>query len=194
MSTNEVTEDADSKDINCSFCGRSQDEVKNIIAGPNAYICDRCVELCGGLLVYNEPSEGKRWKRADYLLEQVKCDLEEAPELTNNGNDIQAADRLREVFEELVYSLIVAQDFPEKDTRGLDFSTNVDFAFRINKTFARIIHQVDKAHLLTRYSLRGAAISKAALKGAVNAIEQSVEEVERQIQLLSEKEEAKNTE
>jgi hypothetical protein len=30
----------------CSFCGKSQHEVKKLIAGPSAYICDECVELC----------------------------------------------------------------------------------------------------------------------------------------------------
>ena len=31
----------------CSFCGKNQDQVKRLIAGPGAvYICDECVELC----------------------------------------------------------------------------------------------------------------------------------------------------
>lgn len=30
----------------CSFCGKSQDEVNKIIAGPDVYICDECVGLC----------------------------------------------------------------------------------------------------------------------------------------------------
>jgi len=39
------------KDIKCSFCGRSQDAVKRIIAGPGAYICNECVEICADLLL-----------------------------------------------------------------------------------------------------------------------------------------------
>lgn len=34
----------------CSFCGRSEDLVEKLIAGPNVYICDRCVQLCNGIL------------------------------------------------------------------------------------------------------------------------------------------------
>ena len=34
------------KDIHCSFCGRSQKEVRRIIAGPGAYICNECIEIC----------------------------------------------------------------------------------------------------------------------------------------------------
>ncbi|MBC7088560.1 MAG: ATP-dependent Clp protease ATP-binding subunit ClpX [Tissierellales bacterium] len=34
------------KQLRCSFCGKSQNEVKRLIAGPNVYICNECVELC----------------------------------------------------------------------------------------------------------------------------------------------------
>ena len=34
----------------CSFCGKSQDQVKKLIAGPEVYICDECVELCNQIL------------------------------------------------------------------------------------------------------------------------------------------------
>ena len=30
----------------CSFCGKSQHEVRKLIAGPTVFICDECVELC----------------------------------------------------------------------------------------------------------------------------------------------------
>lgn len=36
----------DKKTVKCSFCGKSQDSVKRIIAGPGVYICDECVGLC----------------------------------------------------------------------------------------------------------------------------------------------------
>ncbi len=38
------------KNIRCSFCGKHQDQVRRIIAGPNAYICNECVQLCMGIL------------------------------------------------------------------------------------------------------------------------------------------------
>jgi len=34
----------------CSFCGRPEEAVEKLIAGPNVYICERCVELCSGIL------------------------------------------------------------------------------------------------------------------------------------------------
>lgn len=40
----------DKKDVRCSFCGRTQAEVKRLIAGPNAYICNECVGICADLI------------------------------------------------------------------------------------------------------------------------------------------------
>jgi ATP-dependent Clp protease ATP-binding subunit ClpX len=36
--------------LRCSFCGKTQDEVKKLIAGPTVYICDECVELCSEII------------------------------------------------------------------------------------------------------------------------------------------------
>ena len=36
--------------LRCSFCGKTQDEVKKIIAGPGVYICDECIELCNDIM------------------------------------------------------------------------------------------------------------------------------------------------
>ena len=44
----------DKKEVRCSFCGRTQDEVKRLIAGPNAYICNECVEICADLIDEDE--------------------------------------------------------------------------------------------------------------------------------------------
>ncbi len=40
----------DKQQLNCSFCGKSQDQVKKLIAGPGVYICDECVELCNEIV------------------------------------------------------------------------------------------------------------------------------------------------
>ncbi|MEQ9116026.1 MAG: ATP-dependent Clp protease ATP-binding subunit ClpX [Rickettsiales bacterium] len=38
------------KELNCSFCGKSQFEVKKLIAGPSVYICSECIELCQDII------------------------------------------------------------------------------------------------------------------------------------------------
>ncbi|MCL2492658.1 MAG: ATP-dependent Clp protease ATP-binding subunit ClpX [Clostridiales bacterium] len=40
----------DRKQLRCSFCGKTQDEVKRLIAGPSVYICNDCIELCMDIL------------------------------------------------------------------------------------------------------------------------------------------------
>jgi ATP-dependent Clp protease ATP-binding subunit ClpX len=42
--------------ISCSFCGRTEDAVEKLIAGPNAYICDKCIRLCSGILDKKTPT------------------------------------------------------------------------------------------------------------------------------------------
>jgi ATP-dependent Clp protease ATP-binding subunit ClpX len=40
----------DKKVLKCSFCGKSQDQVRRLIAGPGVYICDECIELCSEII------------------------------------------------------------------------------------------------------------------------------------------------
>jgi ATP-dependent Clp protease ATP-binding subunit ClpX len=39
------------EELLCSFCGKGQDEVKKLIAGPSVYICDECIQLCNEIIV-----------------------------------------------------------------------------------------------------------------------------------------------
>ena len=45
--------------LKCSFCGKSQKQVKKLIAGPGVYICDECIDLCNEIIEeeLNETSE-----------------------------------------------------------------------------------------------------------------------------------------
>lgn len=43
----------DSRMVRCSFCGKDQNQVDRIIAGPNVYICDECIRLCMGIVDEN---------------------------------------------------------------------------------------------------------------------------------------------
>jgi ATP-dependent Clp protease ATP-binding subunit ClpX len=47
----------DSKNtLYCSFCGKSQHEVRKLIAGPTVFICDECVELCMDIICISRNS------------------------------------------------------------------------------------------------------------------------------------------
>ena len=54
--------DLNGGNLHCSFCGKSQREVKKLIAGPTVYICDECIQLCNEIIAEeaNEPAEQAR--------------------------------------------------------------------------------------------------------------------------------------
>jgi ClpX C4-type zinc finger len=43
---NKISNGETKKPLHCTFCGKSQHEVRKLIAGPTVFICDECVELC----------------------------------------------------------------------------------------------------------------------------------------------------
>jgi len=43
----------------CSFCGKSQRQVKKLIAGPGVYICDECIELCNDIIAEEASREAE---------------------------------------------------------------------------------------------------------------------------------------
>ncbi len=45
----------------CSFCGKSQDEVKKLIAGPSVYICDECIQLCNEIIAEEYSKEAEEF-------------------------------------------------------------------------------------------------------------------------------------
>ncbi len=50
------------KDIRCSFCGKTQDEVMRLVEGPGVYICDGCIDFCASLLFDDENSYNQKRK------------------------------------------------------------------------------------------------------------------------------------
>lgn len=55
---------ATEKVLYCSFCGKSQHEVKKLIAGPSVFICDECIELCNDIIRDEVPAEGAEARAA----------------------------------------------------------------------------------------------------------------------------------
>ena len=60
----------DDSRLKCSFCGKSQDQVKKLIAGPDVYICDECVDLCNEILD-EEFFEGDEQEKAPSALPEL---------------------------------------------------------------------------------------------------------------------------
>src|SRR5438445_5950147 len=71
----------------CSFCGKSQHEVRKLIAGPTVFICDECVELCMDILRDDLPGEeSKAVDRSGKAPHE-----EQASELTGDAAPLEAA-------------------------------------------------------------------------------------------------------
>jgi len=56
--------DNDKKQVRCSFCGKTQEEVVQLVEGPGVYICDSCITFCNTLL-YGEAEENKPRRKAN---------------------------------------------------------------------------------------------------------------------------------
>ena len=54
-----TTDDFSDEEIICSFCGKSQNMVGKIIAGPGVFICNECVSMCNGILKEERNKYGK---------------------------------------------------------------------------------------------------------------------------------------
>ncbi|MBW2047391.1 MAG: ATP-dependent Clp protease ATP-binding subunit ClpX [Deltaproteobacteria bacterium] len=64
--------DVSSDDLLCSFCGKSQDEVKKLIAGPSVYICDECIQLCNEIIDEESGREGEEGGRGLLKPSEIK--------------------------------------------------------------------------------------------------------------------------
>jgi ATP-dependent Clp protease ATP-binding subunit ClpX len=81
------TDKSDDKLLYCSFCGKSQHEVRKLIAGPNVFICDECVELCNDI---------------------IREEMEENPQVSSNK--LPKPHEIKEVLDEYV----IGQEYAKK--------------------------------------------------------------------------------
>ena len=93
------------KKISCSFCGKSQEEVKKLIAGPNVYICNECVVLCKDILVEDDKIDTKK-----------SFEIPKPSEIFNYLNDhIIGQDHAKKILSVSVYNHYKRVQNPSKD-------------------------------------------------------------------------------
>ena len=104
---------------NCSFCGKNQDQVKRLIAGPGAvYICDECVELCQEIINEEAQSGGKAGAKS-----AGKTALRTPQELVAQLNEyIVGQDRTKRTLAVAVYNHFKRVDAPVQADLELDKS------------------------------------------------------------------------
>jgi ATP-dependent Clp protease ATP-binding subunit ClpX len=71
-----VTRETSSDLLRCSFCNKSQREVRKLIAGPNVYICDECVDICLDIIAEDRAREARESRRNLPKPEEIKTFLD----------------------------------------------------------------------------------------------------------------------
>jgi len=106
MSEDKITPaNSSDKKISCSFCGKSQEEVKKLIAGPNVYICNECVVLCKDILIEDDKIDTKQ-----------KFEIPKPSEIFNYLNDhIIGQDQAKKILSVSVYNHYKRVQNPSKD-------------------------------------------------------------------------------
>ncbi len=100
-----ISADNSDKKISCSFCGKSQEEVKKLIAGPNVYICNECVVLCKDILVEDDKIDTKK-----------KFEIPKPSEIYNYLDDhIIGQDHAKKILSVSVYNHYKRVQNPSKD-------------------------------------------------------------------------------
>src|SRR6478752_5098175 len=88
----------------CSFCGKSQHEVRKLIAGPSVFICDECIELCNDI-IREEGTGGKT------LLAQTLARLLDVPFVIADATTLTEAGYVGEDVENIIQKLLQKCDY-----------------------------------------------------------------------------------
>ena len=75
----------------CSFCGKSQHEVRKLIAGPSVFICDECIELCNDIIreetATDKGGKDARGNFSDFLVKLLSKGGDATPAGQGGGYD-----------------------------------------------------------------------------------------------------------
>ncbi len=98
-------------DCKCSFCGKNQDEVEKLIAGPDVYICDECIELCNEIVLEEDDGEDQFAVGGELLPGNLK------PKEINEYLDqyVVGQERAKKILSVAVHNHYKRIDAPEDD-------------------------------------------------------------------------------
>src|SRR5881396_2321549 len=103
----------------CSFCGKSQHEVRKLIAGPTVFICDECVELCMDII--REENKSSLVKSRDGIPTPKEiCKVLDVPFTMADATTLTEAGYVGEDVENIILKLLQSADYNvERAQRGI---------------------------------------------------------------------------
>src|SRR5258708_4472048 len=120
--------------LKCSFCGKSQNDVRKLIAGPTVYICDECIELCNDIIAEEWEEEKSREIRSLPKPAEIKAVLDQSlakmlrvPFTIADATTLTEAGYVGEDVENIILRLLQAADYDvERAERGIVYIDEID--------------------------------------------------------------------
>jgi hypothetical protein len=85
---NKVSNGETKKPLHCTFCGKSQHEVRKLIAGPTVFICDECVELCMDIIGEENKSSLVKSRDGSPTPKEIRKVLDDYERRLEGGPDV----------------------------------------------------------------------------------------------------------
>ena len=156
--------------LRCSFCQKSQRDVKKLIAGPTVFICDECVDVCNEILEGDGIPAGRGRKaglRAASVAEEY---LKMAADLASAGNESGAAREIRNAALAALRGLALI----DGDAATQWSETKVVVTAMETPEIARLLQVEDTGHVLLRVSVDGAVFSPTDIANATAVTEKVI--------------------
>lgn len=149
--------------LRCSFCNKSQRDVKKLIAGPTVRICNDCVAICNDILAEDGISAGYGPKDASYAAKLADEYLAAADDLIGARNYLAAA---REVRSATLAALRGMARIDANEAANWSEAKVIEHILASDASAARLLQVEDRAHILLRVSVDGAEIAEEDVRNA----------------------------